>query len=278
MLMTGSLGMLSSTVPVQWLLPSLGWRGLFWSVAGLMLLAMVLIALLVPADGASPAGPRAGQAAPAPGGYGAVFRHPIFVRLLPMGFFHYGGLVAMQTLWAGPWLTEVAGEPPADAAKGLFVVNLSMLGAFLGWGLAMPRLIRRGWPAMRIIQWGVPASVAVLAAIALLGPKATAVHWAAWCVSCTVVSLAQPAVAQAFVPAQAGRALSAFNLVIFLGVFCTQWAVGGVIDLLAGAGWPRVSAYRAAVALLAGCCGLSYLWFWRFGRAQHRLAAGYPST
>ena len=39
--MTGSLGMLASTLPVQWLLPMLGWRGLFWWVAGLLLIAMV---------------------------------------------------------------------------------------------------------------------------------------------------------------------------------------------------------------------------------------------
>ena len=30
MLMTGSLGMVASTLPVQWLLPMAGWRPLFW--------------------------------------------------------------------------------------------------------------------------------------------------------------------------------------------------------------------------------------------------------
>ena len=33
MLMTGSLGMLASTLPVQLLLPVLGWRGLIWALA-----------------------------------------------------------------------------------------------------------------------------------------------------------------------------------------------------------------------------------------------------
>ncbi len=42
MLMTGSLGMLASTLPVQWLLPVVGWRGLFWIVAGLLALATTL--------------------------------------------------------------------------------------------------------------------------------------------------------------------------------------------------------------------------------------------
>ena len=32
------LSVLASTLPVQWLLPSVGWRGLFWVVAGLLLL------------------------------------------------------------------------------------------------------------------------------------------------------------------------------------------------------------------------------------------------
>ena len=34
--MRGSLGMLASILPVQWLLPSLGWRGLFWVIAALV--------------------------------------------------------------------------------------------------------------------------------------------------------------------------------------------------------------------------------------------------
>ena len=50
MLMTGSLGMVASTLPVQFLLPYLGWRGLVWVLAGLLLGAAGLIVLLVPRD------------------------------------------------------------------------------------------------------------------------------------------------------------------------------------------------------------------------------------
>jgi len=48
MLMTGSLGMVASTLPVQWLLPVLGWRPLFWGLATLVLLSMAWMALGVP--------------------------------------------------------------------------------------------------------------------------------------------------------------------------------------------------------------------------------------
>ncbi len=48
MLMTGSLGMLASTLPVQMALPYWGWRGLFVALAGLLLVALLLIAWFAP--------------------------------------------------------------------------------------------------------------------------------------------------------------------------------------------------------------------------------------
>jgi MFS family permease len=256
MLMTGSLGMLASTLPVQWLLPQLGWRGLFWLVAALLMLSMTLIAITVPPD-APVTKPTHTDAVR----YRSIVLHPYFVRMAPLGFVVYGGLVAVQSLWAGPWLTAVAGQSAGQAAQGLFLVNLSMLCAFFGWGVVMPHLHRWGWSVDRLITLGVPLSMGLLAVIVGLGPRAGALHWAAWCVSCTCVSLSQPAVAQVFPKALAGRALSAFNLVMFLGVFTVQWGVGVSIDALMALGWPRVQAYRAAFAAFGAAAVASYAWF-----------------
>jgi hypothetical protein len=101
----------------------------------------------------------------------------------------------------------------------------------------------------------------VLCLIVALGPAAGTWHWALWCVLSTCVSLSQPAVAQAFPPAWAGRALSAFNLVIFSGVFCLQWGIGLVIDALGGLGWTRVASFQGAIGLFALCCVSAQAWF-----------------
>jgi predicted MFS family arabinose efflux permease len=259
MLMTGSLGMLASTLPVQWLLPMLGWRGLFWWVAGLLLTAMAGIVWLVPRDEA--AVPSSRQEATAMPGYGAIFRHPYFVRLVPLAFVLYGGLVAVQSLWAGPWLTVVAGRSPQEAAQGLFFINLAMLIAFFSWGMVMPSLRQRGFTVNGLITLGVPLSLGLLALAVALGPSAGAAMWAAWCVSCTFVSLSQPAVAQVFPQQLAGRALSAFNLVIFGGVFCVQWGIGLAIDAFVSRGWAPADAVRAAFALFGLCATAAYAWF-----------------
>jgi predicted MFS family arabinose efflux permease len=259
MLMTGSLGMLASTLPVQWLLPVLGWRGLFVAVAALLALAMGLIALLVPQD------ERHDAAAPhAQARYLQIVRDPLFVSMAPLAFFLYGGMIAVQALWAGPWLTRVAQLSAGQAAQGLFLINLSMLAAFGTWGLVMPRLAQRGLGASRLMAWGVPLPLLVLALNVALGAGAGPLHWAAWCVACTVVSLSQPAVGAAFPAAQAGRALSAFNLVIFSGVFLVQWGIGGLVDRLRGAGFGEADAFRAALGVLGLACAAAYAWFlWR---------------
>jgi len=254
MLMTGSLGMLASTLPVQMALPYWGWRGLFMALAAMLLLAMLLIARFAPKANPGAAGSGGGR-------YRDIMRHPMFVALAPLGFFSYGGLIAIQSLWAGPWLTQVTGRSAAQAAQGLFAINLSMLVAFMVWGVVMPRLARAGLHARHLITWGLPASMLVLAMIVGLGPAAGTWHWALWCVLSTCVSLSQPAVAQAFPPAWAGRALSAFNLVIFGGVFCLQWGIGLVIDALGALGWTRVASFQGAIGLFALCCMVAQGWF-----------------
>ena len=259
MLMSGSLGMVASTLPVQWLLPTLGWRGLFWWVAGLLAVATALIAWIVPRDI-----PQVESHESVRFGYSAIVRHPEFVRLAPLAFFVYGGFIAVQALWAGPWLTDVAGQDPVMASRGLFAINLCMLFAFFAWGLAMPKLARRGWRVEQMLIFGLPLSTLLLLGAVVLGARAGAAWWAAWCVACSVVSLSQPALALAYPAAVAGRALSAYNLVIFLGVFCIQWGIGLMIDSLVALGWQRITAFQASFALLALGGGLSYAWFvWR---------------
>lgn len=246
MLMTGSLGMLASTVPVQWLLPWIGWRPVFWGLAAGIGLATAAIAWLLPGWGA------AGDAEPAATdpdrSYARVWVHPYFRRMAPLGFVNYGGMIAIQSLWAGPWMVRLGGLDAIHAARGLFAINFAMLLTFWSWGWLNPWLARRGISVERMIAWGTPISLLVLAANVLAGPAAGAASWAAYCVSSTFLSLAQPAVGMAFPRVLAGRALSAFNLVVFAGVFSVQWGIGLIIDALLALGWTPLSAFRAALA------------------------------
>ena len=232
MLMTGSLGMVASTLPVQWALPLVGWRPLFWALAGLIALAMLLIALRVPAwraalpeqgaTGGDAVGDTLGDVAP-PAGYRMVWRHPYFQRLAPLAFCVYGGMVAVQTLWAGPWMQQVAGYTPLQAATGLFWIKCLDALHLLDLGHGQPlAAAARGWDANRLMALGAcRCAWWCCCASVLAGPARGRHSLGAVCACRAVLSRCRSLlVAMAFVQALAGRALSAYNLVIFAGRVC----------------------------------------------------------
>lgn len=268
MLMTGSLGMLASTLPVQWLMPLTGWRPLFWLLAGLILLSMAAIAWIVPVlnDNVSSFSvinkTAAVTSVPLTAvGYGPVWRSRYFRKMAPLAFFNYGGMVAVQTLWAGPWMVRVTGDTPLQSATGLFYINASMLVTFWSWGMVNPWLARHGWHATRLIAWGVPLSLATLVFNIAEGSATGWPGWALFCVTSSVLGLAQPAVGMSFPASLAGRALSAYNLVIFAGVFVVQWSLGLLIDGFAGLGLAPVAGFQAAMAVFLCCCMAAYAYF-----------------
>ena len=259
MLMTGSFGMLASTLPVQWLTPVVGWRPLFWGLAAAVGVSMAVIAWSVPAWQRS----GEGSHEPKPGSYREVWKHPYFRRMAPVGCFSYGGMIAIQTLWAGPWMVRVTGYAPLESATGLFIINTLMLCTFLGWGLVTPWLIGRGLSTNRLIALGLPLSFVVLAGIIAAGPAAGALAWAAFCMSSTFLALAQPSVAMVFPQSLAGRALSAYNLVVFGGIFIVQWGIGLLVDGFAALGLGEPDSFRAAMAVFLATSMLSYGYFIR---------------
>lgn len=265
MLMTGSLGMLAATLPVQWLMPIWGWRALFVMLAVMVVVAMVLLAWVVPRwkTVQREAGDTQAQVED-DGSYREIWRSAYFWRMTPIGFFSYGGMVAIQTLWAGPWMTQVAGWTAGEAAQGLFFINLAMLITFWVWGLITPSLSRKGIPVERLIAWGLPLSFMVIGALAWMGPavgSGAALGLALLCMSSTFVALAQPAVGMAFPSHLAGRALSAYNLVVFVGVFVVQWGIGLLVDAGRVMGLEKAEAYQWALVCFGLCSLLSWVFF-----------------
>ncbi|WP_293605206.1 MFS transporter [Polaromonas sp. UBA4122] len=269
MLMTGSLGMLASTLPVQWLMPLTGWRPLFWILAAMILLSMAAIAWVVPSWRLNSsvgtiecsAGPPEASSAPSGASYAPIWRSRYFRKMAPLAFFNYGGLVALQTLWAGPWMVKVAGYTPLEAATGLFYINAAMLVTFWSWGMLNPWLAQRGWSVNRLIGWGVPFSLVLLVFNILAGASTGWLGWALFCMTSSVMGLAQPAIGMAFRASLAGRALSAYNLVIFVGVFVVQWGIGLLIDAFAAMGLAQLASFQAAMAVFLCCCIASYGYF-----------------
>ena len=257
MLMVGAMGMLSSSLPVQYFLPLIGWRAIFLSLSVFTLLCIFLIIVFIPKWQLKTIDNKQLDES----GLKIVWKNSLFKSLVPMGFFSYGGLFAIQTLWAGPWMIRVSGYTPEESAQGLFVIYFFMLMSFLCWGYFVPKFSKNVNDSMRLLKLGAPISLFVLLIIIVLGPKAGAIHWAIFIVSSVFLSLTQPAVGMAFSLSNAGKALTSFNLLIFIGAFFIQWIIGLIIDAGISLNFSEINSFRLAMVFVLLTSLFSYLFF-----------------
>ena len=255
MLMVGAIGMLSSSLPVQFFLPIIGWRNIFLLLAFITLVCIILIIIFIP-QWTSKGNQKNDDAK-----LSIVWQNQFFRSVIPMGFFSTGGLFAIQTLWAGPWMIKVSGYTPEESAKGLFLIYFFMLLSFLIWGYFVPKFSKNVHDAIRLLKYGSPLSLLVLGVIIYLGPNTDSIHWALFIVSAVFLSLIQPAVGMAFSVSNAGKALTSYNLLIFIGAFFLQWIIGLIIDLGLSLNYSEIASFQLAMSFVLVTSLTSYLYF-----------------
>ena len=266
----GGLGLITATVPAEFAVSHWGWRALFAGLAGLSLLSALLIFLLVPEqphrDGPAPSWRRQVR------GLGIVFADPVFWRIAPLVAATCGCHIGIQTLWAGPWLADVAGLDRAGVAQGLAAMALGFLVGTLISGAVADRLATRGISVL----WVSPVFVLVFLVIEALlmagvtrSPLVLAFAFGMFGQSAILL---YPWLASYFGGAHAaGRSNAALNLLSFGVAFATQYGFGAVLDL-----WPSIKAgsydpqgYRAALAICFTAQALAFLWFLARPPASH---------
>ena len=257
MLMVANLGFVSSTLPVQILLPEIGWRSIFGLIAILTLLSIILVLMFIPNWNKTDETLKKENLS----ALSEIWKNKFFISLIPIAFINYGGIQAIQTLWAGPWMLEVAGYNAIQSATGLFWINITMLIAFLFWGYILPKIESFGVDSIKIIKIGLPISYIVLFLIIYLGQKAGATLFALYILASIVISLTQPAIALTFAKNLAGKSLTSFNVFLFSGTFFMQWGIGLIIDFCGYLGLEKVYSYQISFFCFLLLCIFSYLFF-----------------
>ena len=257
MLMVLSMGFVFSTLPVQLLLPTIGWRWIFGLISFLIFIVIVLLLLFIPnwktQENKSYKKTEASLS--------DVWKNKFFRSTIPLGLFNYGGLVAIQTLWAGPWMVKVAGYTPLQSATGLFWINITMLVAFFIFGYILPKITKLGIESMKLMKLGLPISYLSLLSIIIAGENAGAMYFTIYILTSIVLTLTQPAVALSFPTSLAGKSLTSFNLLIFVGTFLMQWGIGLIIDLCQFLGKEEVQSFKISFTVYLIICIFSYLYF-----------------
>lgn len=214
-----------AATPLAWLAGTFGWRIVFMAGAA----ALTVAAALLLAFGRARSHPvESASEASSDGGFAVIFRTPAFWRMAGMAVATTGVVFAFQSLWAGPYLTQGIGLATLPAGNVLlaFGVGVSvgylLLGA-LGERLGVARTILAATIAFVAIELvlaftPVPGAGRLAASFFVLGAAGSA--------SGLVYSLAR----SSFPLALTGRAVTAINLMLFLGGFALQWGLGVWLD------------------------------------------------
>jgi predicted MFS family arabinose efflux permease len=263
----GGLGALAASSPLGAVLPILGWRGIFTALAALALLVAALIFFTTPEKVA--AGPARESLRQQLAGLGAIFRSRAYWRFAPQTTLIVGGFMALQGLWALPFMMTVDGLSRAAAAFHLLLMAGAMLAGFLAIAFFVRRLARAGLPPGRLLALGMGGGLLATLGIVLdVGPG-----WLLWPVLGLVFSvgnLAYALLTAEFPVTLAGRANTALNLGAFVGAFGIQWLFGVAVDGLQAAGLTPAGAYRASLAGLLVMQTAGWGWCVLAGRPSAR--------
>lgn len=256
----GGLGAVAGTAPVEWALGIVDWRGVFQGLAVATLASAGVILAVVPEQVAAAPPAALGEQVR---GLGRVYTHRLFWALAPLCVFAQTCNLALQGLWAGLWLRDVAGFEARQAADVLALLNIGMTAGFIGTAVVADRAAggRLGLAGAMVV-FSVLFFAVQLAIVLALAPRSPW-PWILFGFFANAAIFAYPLLAARLPIAFSGRANTALNFVSFSGAFIGQFAVGWIIDFFpraAGGGY-AAEAYRLAFAILLGLEIAGLAWF-----------------
>lgn len=248
----GTIGTMVATAPLAFSAAAIGWRTTFLLMAGAMLCAGALVALVVPNDRGSGETARRETLGESLAGTIAALRMRSVTQLFMMHLAGYSGFVMIVGLWGGPYLTHHYGYGLTERGDLLFlaaggqVLGVVLFGPMERWlgSHKIPALIGSGSTAALLL---------LLAGFGTLPPTALVI----WLLALGVMSAYSPVLIghgkTLFPPALIGRGMTILNIGTMAGVFLSQTLTGAIIDLFpptAGGAYP-LSAYQLIFALQA---------------------------
>jgi MFS family permease len=252
-LAVGGLGSLGATAPAEWLADAFGWRAMFFLLGALSLAAAALVYWVVPERSPLAAGQTLRTQVAA---FRIVFSSVVFWRVALPYVIGQAIFNALQGLWLGPWLYDVAGQERHSVANYLFIAALGYVFGSAFFGVASDRLSR-----MAVYKVGLSISFFMLVLIA------AGVHTALWAIlalyAFTGISaaLAYAILTPLFPAEMTGRVNTASNMLMFTLSFALQWGIGAVLRMypvLEGRYSP--TGYTVAFATLAAAQLAAMLW------------------
>lgn len=240
----GGLGGVAVGAPLSWLLSIAPWRAVSVGLAALTVLVAAIIWM---------GGPRTRDTHHQASvleqfkGTAHILRSHAFWKTATFSSLTQAVFYAMQSLWVGAFLRDVVPAGTADvgarAASLVSVLGGAFIVGNIGFGALARSFERRGVSVQLFSGVTMLIFVLVQALLAARAPLPAALLWAAYGAFGGTGILTYAVLAEYFPPRLIGRVNTTFTLVIFIGIFFLQIAIGAAL-----ARWPALDGHYPAVA------------------------------
>jgi predicted MFS family arabinose efflux permease len=265
----GALGVVTATRPADWLAQLIGWRPMFDLLAAATLGVALLIFFCVPKTQPQAGAARSGESLVVQlRVVGRIAADPVFWRVAPMVAIMSGAFIAIQTLWAGRWLSDVAGLDRAPVADVLLFMAIGFVIGSLTTGWIADRAQRHGLTIELVVGCSFLAFAVSQLLVILHVPVPPVLPWILFGFAGQAGNLGYATLAAHFGIAAAGRAQSTANLLLFATAWALQWGIGIVLDLFRGPTQGSVdpAGYYWAFGIVLALQILAAIWYLRPNR------------
>jgi MFS family permease len=259
-MISGGVGALAATTPVELFLQVTDWRGVFLILSGITAAAALCVFLIVPEKPGTHSGETLREQL---AGIRQVFTNETFWAVAPWAVAAQAAYLSIIGLWSGPWLRDVAAYDRMALANTLMGVSLAMIAGYFAFGALAERLARRGIQPMSVAATGMLMFVIIQCLLVVQWTSMTLPLWLLFGFFGTSCILPYAVLSQSFSKHLAGRANTGLNLLVFVAAFAAQWIIGLIINL-----WPQTadggynpSGYSTGFGLLAALQIVAALWY-----------------
>ncbi len=247
-MISGGIGALAATTPVELSLKMTDWRGVFMILALVTVAAAACVFLVVPDKESDHSGETLLEQVR---GVGRIFSSRRFWTIAPWAVAAQAAYLSIAGLWSGPWLRDIAAYDRMAVANTLMGVSLAMIAGYLTFGTLAERLARRNIQPMTVATTGMLAFIGIQCLLVAQWTAMTLPLWLLFGFFGTAAILPYAVLSQSFPRQLAGRANTGLNLLVFVAAFAAQWVIGLIINL-----WPQTDTGRYDAAGYSGSFGL----------------------
>lgn len=232
-MISGGIGALVATTPVQLSLQLTDWRGVFMILAWITVAAAACVFLVVPDQKAGHSGENLREQVQ---GVVKIFSSRSFWVIAPWAVAAQTAYLSISGLWSGPWLRDMAAYDRMAIANTLMTVSLAMVAGYLTFGTLAERLARRGVPPMTVAATGMLSFLIIQCLLVAQWTALTLPLWLLFGFFGTSAILPYAVLSQSFPRQLSGRANTGLNLLVFISAFAAQWVIGVIINF-----WPQTA-------------------------------------